>query len=271
MAECDYNPPAPAPNQFPSNSISSIGGGDVSIEFRYIPLTNWMTVATQSIGIDISMELPLNSFALTLSHFSAEYGGSQYGSIPWMGHLGTRPGSVRDSYHNVGKAFDLAWVHWEGGAISRPYHSAEEASNVTAHRRLLGVEAALRKSFGYVLNRHISDHHNHFHVDNWCPLALRLRRRRDIPPDHESAAYTSSAYFVQDCIDAFTDVSIDIDGDWGPQSKAGFKVLISELGMECLDPVRNINEYMLLLDYVMMHGFSDELAGAYRWGDNVLR
>ena len=270
MAECDYNPPAPAPNQFPSNSISSIGGGDVSIEFRYAVPSNWMSLPTQSIGIDISMELPLNSFALTLSHFSAEYGGSRYGSIQWMGHLGTQPGTVRNSYHNVGKAFDLAWVHWQGSAISRPLYSAEEASNLTTHRRLLGVEAALRKSFGYVLNRHINNHHNHFHVDNGCPLALRLRRRRDIPSGHKAAAYTSSAYFVQDCIKAFTDVSVATDGDWGEQSKAGFKVLISDLGMECLDPVRNINEYMLLLDYVMMHAFSDQRAGSYRWGDNAI-
>lgn len=47
--------------------------------------------------------------------------------------------------------------------------------------------------------------------------------------------------------------------------------LLSDLGMECLDPVQYLNHYHIFLDFIMMHGFADERAGTYRWGDNVLR
>lgn len=35
--------------------------------------------------------------------------------------------------------------------------------------------------------------------------------------------------------------------------------------MELLNPIKNVNEYFLFLDYVMMHGFADKRAGAFRW------
>lgn len=40
--------------------------------------------------------------------------------------------------------------------------------------------------------------------------------------------------------------------------------------MECLNPQISINNYLLFLDYIMMHGFADEPAGTFRWGDNAL-
>ena len=38
------------------------------------------------------------------------------------------------------------------------------------------------------------------------------------------------------------------------------------MGMDCFDIVPNISEYLIFLDYIMMHGFADQAAGHYRWG-----
>ena len=121
----------------------------------------------------------------------------------------------------------------------------------------------MRKWFGIVLNRGEKGHHNHFHVDIGCPVALRVKTDAD-------SGRTSHHYFVQDCINAFTDEEVVYDGIWGPASQHGYKTLLSDLGMECLDPVEEVGVYMLFLDYIMMHGFADERAGAYRWGDNAV-
>ena len=70
----------------------------------------------------------------------------------------------------------------------------------------------------------------------------------------------------QDCIRAFTDDKISYDGVWGTQSDESYLRLLSDLGMECLDPVTYCTHYMVFLDYIMMHGFADTQAGKYRWG-----
>ena len=128
----------------------------------------------------------------------------------------------------------------------------------------MAVEAGLRKWFGYVLNREIDNHADHFHVDNGCPVALRVRSGSN------SRKHTSCHYFLQDCINAFTDETVEYDGAWGDESKRGYRRLLSDLGMECLDPVHYINHYLIFLDFIMMHGFGNVSAGAYRWGDNAI-
>lgn len=62
-------------------------------------------------------------------------------------------------------------------------------------------------------------------------------------------------------------------GSWAAardESKRGYRRLLSDLGMECLDPVHYINHYLIFLDFIMMHGFGNVSAGAYRWGDNAI-
>ena len=54
--------------------------------------------------------------------------------------------------------------------------------------------------------------------------------------------------------------------DWDETSTAGYLRLLSDFGMSSLDPVRYVNHYMIFLDFVMMHGFANRSAGAYRWG-----
>lgn len=221
---CTYDPPAWRANQYPYNPIRSIGSGNVAVRFKYTGSNSWMSDEPTLIYLDASMQTPLDSFANNLSYFSSNYGSQGYGALDWVGHVGGPPGedrhgSYRETYHNVGKALDITVLHWKGGLESRPRRATTEARNVTTLRRMIGVEAGLRKWFGYVLNRKIDDHDDHIHVDtadhadDSCPVALRLRRRTDIPAGDAVRGYTSSAYFIQDCINAFTGADIAHDGD----------------------------------------------------------
>ncbi|MDE0268605.1 MAG: hypothetical protein OXI96_06170 [Acidimicrobiaceae bacterium] len=139
--------------------------------------------ANYKFDIHPDMVAPLNSAVVTIDYFARVYG-DNYGRLKVIGQGGTirnRTGS--DSFHYHGKAIDIWWLGWEnqqqGGTVvhtaSRPCNGAGEvSSSLTAHRRLVAVEAGLRKWFGYVLNRNIAGHHNHFHVDNGCLVALRV-------------------------------------------------------------------------------------------------
>ena len=220
-----------------------------------------------------SMKTPLELFVQNINHFSSSFG--SYGPIRLIGHSGAqrykldydKKGKLIESFHYEAKALDITWILWQEGnssIYSLPCKAADEAKVSTNHRRLTAVEAGLRKWFGYVLNRGITNHHNHFHVDNGCHVALRIRAGGSFRRN------TSCHYFLQDCINAFTDETVTYDGIWGDASKQGYRRLLSDLGMECLDPAMYINHYMIFLDFIMMHGFGNVSAGAYRWGDNVV-
>ena len=256
--------------------------------------------------MDTSLKSSLDSFVLNTNYFSQQFGsngGIGYGDMKVIGSSGTlrtRDGSP--SYHYVCGAIDIVWIGWAKSktsastgtgtsnddaydyVASRPCHGKHEAvlspsqngsdaaPSLTTYRRLVAVEAGLRKWFGYVLNRNISGHDNHFHVDNGCPVGLRIKEAvtKDNKDDSKNRPYTSCHFFLQDCVRAFTDEKPAYDGVWGPSPEHGYRTLLSDLGMECLDPVKYVNHYMLLLDYIMMHGFADKSAGAFRWGDHVL-
>lgn len=223
---------------------------------------------------DTSLYRPLKLFIDNTSYFSREYGPG-LGDIAVLGHGGgirTRDGDP--SFHYVLKAIDIYWIGWNGrnGPVAtRPCNGAEEVRDPSAHRRMVAIEAGLRKWFSYVLNRNIRGHHNHFHVDNGCegdngPSGIGLRIREG----SSRWAHTSCHFFIQDCVNAFTDMQIGYDGTWGTDTKAGYATLLSDLGMERLDPKTNLNEYLLFLDYIMMHGFADARAGHFRWEGGTL-
>lgn len=188
---------------------------------------------------------------------------------------------INGSWHYHDRAFDIHWIGWRpasgpagaGRRASRPCDGIDEAnSTVEAYRRLVAVEAGLRKYFGTVLNRNWPNHVNHFHVDNGPCVGLEL---------NEEARYKSSdVMFIQSCIEAFTDVLINKDGkhqgfygatrssehrEQGRLTKEGYRILLSDLGMESLNPETSISHYYLLLDLIMMHGFANERAGVHRW------
>jgi len=215
----------------------------------------------------------INNFVTNTNYFSTNFG-EGYGAMEFLGHLGAQRYQVRykdkartkisASWHYHGRAFDISWIGWEGDGTgknrlaSRPCNgSVEAASSSAQYRRLVAVEAGLRKWFGTVLNRNWTGHNDHFHVDCGSPVHLNLDVR------HRA---TSWGYFVQSCVEALTDFQIGRhDGIYGAVSEQGYETLLSDLGMSRLEPHRNVNEYYLFLDYVMMHGFGNRRAGHHRW------
>ena len=273
-SDCSYKAPS-AVNLTGNVSMGPLDASGLNVKFKYstdCPPTGQLTGTTISCHPDL--KTPIESFVRNANYFSSRFGG--YGPIHLIGHIGARrstlrykDGAVSSSFHYEGKALDISWILWKDDDSSiycLPCKAASEAavSKSISHRRLVAVEAGLRKWFGYVLNRGIGDHANHFHVDNGCPVALRVRS------GSRSRNNTSCHYFLQDCINALTDAAVEYDGVWGDESKQGYRLLLSDLGMECLDPVKYINHYLVLLDLIMMHGFGNVSAGTYRWGDNEI-
>lgn len=204
--------------------------------------------------------------------FSSRYGG--YGQITRIGHLGSYPaGKDRTSFHNTGEAVDISWLQWSTGQSCRPCNGKYNASDPINRRRLVAVEASLRKHFGTVLNRGYPGHFNHFHVDTGCPVRFRPK------------SYSSHRLFARDCIEAFTGTAIGYDQcPWRDGTAVPTRVcprednredeialsgLLTSLGMDCLDIENKISDYQVFLSYIMMHGFANADAGEFRYGADV--
>lgn len=114
-------------------------------------------------------------------------------------------------------------------------------------------------------SRAVSQHDNHFHADNGCPVALIADRGKLANPILDKRTVRSGHYFIQDCINAFTDRQIDYDGRWGMETEEGYLSLLSDLGMERFSPTSYISDYRLFLAYIIMHGIADKRAGHFRY------
>ncbi|WP_419932388.1 extensin family protein [Candidatus Poriferisodalis sp.] len=179
---------------------------------------------------------------------------------------------VNRSWHYHDRAIDIAWIGWNDATLERPIQRraarpcrgrSDVQSGTAAYRRMVAVEACLRKYFGTVLNRnHDSAHWNHFHVDDGPCVGLNLGK-------------SSHVKFIKDCVEAFTDVRLSgdedqlgvHDGGYDDKARDGYMTLMSDLGMERLAPETYSSHYWLFLNYIMMHGFANERAGHYRYGD----
>ena len=94
----------------------------------------------------------LHSWMANLQYFAYEYGG--FGNVTRLYHAGIHPpGSVRETFHNEGRALDIKGIDWADGTWWRACAGNEETSTTTRYRRLVGVEASLRKYFGNVVAR----------------------------------------------------------------------------------------------------------------------
>ncbi|WP_419944623.1 hypothetical protein [Candidatus Poriferisodalis sp.] len=208
----------------------------------------------------------LDAWMTNLQYFSNEYG--TYGSITTLYHNGMFVKRAEQrTFHNVGRAIDIKGIDWAGGQIFRPCAGNEEMTPLTRYRWLVGVEASLRKYFGNVLPRGYPSHADHYHADDGCPVGF-------------STAKETNRLFARDCIRAFTSnpLSIKYDSrDWdadddntdadesGTDTRA-LNALLAAMGMDCFDINRNVSEFLIFLDYIMMHAFADQSAGHYRWG-----
>ncbi|WP_420608990.1 extensin family protein [Candidatus Poriferisodalis sp.] len=180
--------------------------------------------------------------------------------------------AVKGSWHYHDRAIDITWIGWNEATLERPIQRraarpcrgrSDVQSSTAAYRRMVTVEACLRKFFGTVLNRNYDDDHaDHFHVDDGACVGFNLGLK-------------SHVVFLQDCIEAFTDVRLSKDnlgrhfGTYDATTKKGYRALMSDLGMERLQPEKYGSHYWLFLNYIMMHGFANERAGFYRYGDTT--
>ncbi len=198
----------------------------------------------------------LESWVTNLQYFANTYG--NYGHISRIVHGGIYgTADMRATFHNTGEAFDIKWVDWSSGQACRPCNGqADVDSSTTAHRRMVGVEASLRKYFGVVIGRGDSSHVDHFHVDVECPVGF-------------TTTSEDNRLFARDCIRAFTSNTSAVEYDsssWSTSSdQTAFTSLLTDLGMDCFDVEHNISEYLLFLDFIMIHAFEDRNAGRYRW------
>ena len=123
-------------------------------EGRQVSLFGRLYHAGYKFTIHRDMVVPLNGAVVTIDYFARVYG-DNYGRLKVIGQGGTlRDIMTGPSFHYHGKAIDIWWVGWEnqqqGGSVvhtaARPCNGADEVSSgLTAHRRLVAVEAGLRK------------------------------------------------------------------------------------------------------------------------------
>lgn len=230
IAELKYRPPG--------TYISRAGRGGLDVRFRRAVEWAWSVcdiadniTMDNFVGDDgkkvfstpgafeahLCLQDPLDDFVTNMNWFSSRYG-DNYGHIEAIGILGAQrdrgPCTPAKSLHCMGKALDIGWITWSGNVHSRPCNGPEEVNNTTSLRRLVAVEAGLRKRFGFVLNRHIgnidpnkgaitegpkSPHRNHFHVEAGCGTGLRVDRTKLGAPIQPAARHQrSSHYFIQD-------------------------------------------------------------------------
>jgi len=89
----------------------------------------------------------------------------------WSYGAWTDGGSACDSWHNAGRAFDLARLRLEGGGfVSCRYDQWQQSTGAARERALRqywALAASLHLDFAYVLTYlYNAAHHNHIHIDN---------------------------------------------------------------------------------------------------------
>lgn len=114
--------------------------------------------------------------------------------------------------HGKGRGFDLDAVFWKDMDLV--------TLNYPKQRSIyLGVEAVLRKHFGTVLNyEYNAAHQDHFHIDDLSEVSFDPGSR-------------SRALFLQMAITHVFGNPIDIDGQYGPETRGAARELLGRLGL----------------------------------------
>ena len=120
--------------------------------------------------------------------------------------------------HGKGRGFDLDGIFWKDTDLV--------TLNFPRQRSIyLGVEAILRKHFGTVLNyKYNAAHKDHFHIDDLSEVSFNTGSR-------------SRVLFLQMAITHVFGHPIDIDGQYGPETRGAARLLLGRLG---LDPVAEL-------------------------------
>lgn len=139
----------------------------------------------------------------------------------------TDGGSACDSWHNSGRAFDLAGLRLEDGTeISCRYdrwRSDGTAAVALARRRYWTVAAGLHLRFAYVLTYlYNAAHANHIHVDNGRSGAdlSRLSTRSEVQVQAVQAIATYR-----------WDSPVELTGQWDTATRRASRAVLERLGI----------------------------------------
>lgn len=195
------------------------------------------------------------SWIQTLRFFSSSYGGSGFGQLNWLGHVGFYVCSGnKPTCHKRGLAMDLSWVKW-GGYTLKICNGAHASSSREVRRRYLAVDASLRRYFHWVLDGWFNtDHHTHIHASLHHTTPYLDKNAR------------SDVVFVQAVCNNFNGAGLTIDGIWGSQTESAWRAINSAWGYDTsiCDPTTNSSAWAEWCNQVMRHGFANVAAGAYQ-------
>lgn len=173
--------------------------------------------------------------------------------VDWWGHVGVfgHCDSSTFSWHQKGRAFDLARVRFKNGEFMDANWSWQQTIK---HRRLyLAVAAMLRRNFDTVLTFGFPAHSDHIHFDNGDTLH---------PID---SAFQSDTLIVQMACNYMNDASLTIDGNWGSGTENAFDNLRSALGMNCFNIRSNLGQTRTFLLEVAKRGILNNPASDTGW------
>lgn len=176
----------------------------------------------------------------------------------WTGLAGAKV--CKPGYHRYGAAVDFTKFQWGPGQyVDAAVHG--ESGSLTFRRRYLAVIAVCRKHFGTVLHCHHDpdgSHWNHIHVD---------RGRRAVAANWDYQSDTTIIQWAARDVAGMTEMAID--GDFGPQTTEGYKLLRERFAAESVDPADSAANFRVWLDLISRHGMADKEAGTFRVDETV--
>ena len=133
-----------------------------------------------------------------------------------------------DSWHNAGRAFDLAQVPIEGGpAVSCRYDQWRNETGTALEESRRGywrVAASLHRRFAYVLTYLYNDQHaNHIHVDNG---------RSESELSTFAARSRVQVQAVQAICTYLWDEAVEVSGRWDLATRAATRRVLDRIGVE---------------------------------------
>ena len=143
----------------------------------------------------------------------------------------------KPGYHGMGRAFDLDAIFWPGKTFIT--NRFEDYPSF-----YLGVEAILRKHFGTVLAYNYNRaHRDHFHIDDGGSVGFRTAR--------------SHTLFMQGVCHHMLGIGSpsDIDGDYGPITRAALDEACTEFGVSTPLSAANWTQF---LDAAARRGLNGE-------------
>lgn len=129
------------------------------------------------------------------------------------------------SWHNSGRAFDLARIELVDGSFLSCRHDQWQSSTGAAlrrtQRRYWALAASLHRRFAYVVTYpYNADHHNHIHVDN---------ARSGRGPSQFSPSSPTQLQAVQAISTHVWDRPLDITGRWDAATRRATAEVLAEL------------------------------------------